>query len=104
MEDKVVGSSPRIDPMDELVGGQPRWYWALPLTARKEVLRERAEKSGAEYVRDGSKAGLKEDGEPPPREKAKRLEKGAPRMTKARREAIERRAAELLKKGRGGET
>ena len=79
-----------INPDDELVGGQPRWYWGLGKSGKATELARRAERCGAKYVRDGSYDGLKADGDAPEKERQKRKVKGL-RMTASRRAVIERR-------------
>jgi hypothetical protein len=86
---KQVASS---NPDDELVGGQPRWFWRLNKAARRAELKRRAAEAGAEYVRDMSRLGLAPDGSAP--EKAK-LER-APKITKRDKKAVAKR---LKKKG-----
>lgn len=86
------------DDQDVLVGGQPLTYWATPPAGREEILRRRAEASGATYSHDASRIGLAPNGEPRPEteeERAARLT-AKPRRhctTKADRKAIEQRLA-----------
>jgi len=86
------------DKLDELVGGQPRWYWALPKASKVEVLRERARKAGCEYSECMSHVGLKDDGEPPPKEKVQR--ESGPRMGRRKRAKFTERVYALKKKVR----
>lgn len=95
----AIATISRTDhPENDAQTGQPLWYWALAREGRENVLRQRAHESGATYDRDISTVGLAPDGEPPP--KACNRTQSGPRMTAARRAAIEARAAELLQRGK----
>jgi hypothetical protein len=96
MPAKNIGLVVVTDDQDILAAGQPLTYWAAGRAGREEILRQRAEASGATYSHDGSRIGLGPDGEPLPeteRERAHRLA-ARPRhrcVTKADRKAIEQR-------------
>ena len=86
---KQVESS---NPDDELIGGQPRWYWRLDRAARRAELKRRAAASGAEYKRDMSTLGLAPDGTAPEKAKLDRR----PKVNKKDKKAVAKR---LKKKG-----
>jgi len=77
------------NPDDDVSTGQPRWYHGLSKEGKLAELERRAKSAGTAYVRDGSYDGLKPDGTPPDKTRAKVERK--PRVTKRDQKKIEKR-------------
>jgi len=99
-EETIVGGRQvaKTHPDEELVGGQPMYYWMARREEREDILARRAKSGGAEYVRDASRDGLAPDGTAPKKESAPRKPVLGARMKRR----AEERAAEILAARKNG--